>query len=404
MKILFYNHTGQVSGAERVLLMILSQLHKELFEPLVICPADGPLKEMVAELDVPSATIEDLQARFSLRADRLTGYARSFFRVIRQLRSHVQRVRPDLLHANSIRAGLVASVATVGLGTKVVWQLHDMLPRHVLSSVIRIFACLSSRNQMIAVSHAVAKNFCGDFGSRLTGRVKVILNAIDVQAFQSNKTSKRELRRQLRLRDTDFVLGIVGQITPRKGQLELLHAFAKALETVPNLILLLVGAPIFNRDCEYLELLKRTTAELGITTNVRMLGQRHDVATVMRALDLLIVNSSAEPFGLVIPEAMACGTPVLAKSVDGIPEIITQGKNGWLLESPTQESLAEAIVYLLQRDELREQIAKQATLHVKENFSVVRYTNEIQSFYQACVPAAVKVSEVPARDTQAEAA
>jgi len=72
-----------------------------------------------------------------------------------------------------------------------------------------------------------------------------------------------------------------------------------------------VGAPLFNRDPEYFELLKKSARELGIESSIRMLGPRSDVAAIMQALDLLVINSSVEPFGLVALEAMACGTPVL---------------------------------------------------------------------------------------------
>src|SRR6185437_16315911 len=100
---------------------------------------------------------------------------------------------------------------------------------------------------------------------------------------------------------TDMAIGIVGQLTPRKGQLELLRAFAEALTKAPNSVLLIVGEPLFNRDHEYLELIKRTTAELGIGNKVRILGARSDVGAIMRTLDLLVVNSSG------VPQAIASG-------------------------------------------------------------------------------------------------
>src|SRR5258705_4203896 len=132
---------------------------------------------------------------------------------------------------------------------------------------------------MIAVSEAVARNFRGRLSPWLKNRLSVILNAIDLDKFQIDETAKRAIRRELRFRETDLAIGIVGQLTPRKGQLELLRAFGQALEEVPNSVLLIIGAPMFNRDHEYLELLKRTTAELGIGKNVRMPGARNDISS-----------------------------------------------------------------------------------------------------------------------------
>src|SRR5439155_25885474 len=79
MKILFYNHTGQVSGAERLLLMILARMDRAEFDPIVVCPAQDSLSRMVLDLGVPVETIGGLEARFTWRVDQLARYCKSFF-------------------------------------------------------------------------------------------------------------------------------------------------------------------------------------------------------------------------------------------------------------------------------------------------------------------------------------
>src|SRR5688500_18254353 len=194
MKILFYNHTGQASGAERLLLMIIARLDREKFDPVVVCPDDGPLMKLAAEL-APVVAVEALKARFTWRVDHLIGYLRSFLRVIHQFRQEVLNIKPDVIHANSIRAGLVATAATFGLKSRVVWHLHDLLPRHPLSSVIRAFAFISSRTQMIGVSQSVANNFVGAFFP-LRNRVRAILNGIDLETFKRSQTARQEIREE----------------------------------------------------------------------------------------------------------------------------------------------------------------------------------------------------------------
>ena len=384
MKILFYNHTGQASGAERMLTMILARVDAQAFAPVVVCPEAGTLAKMVREVGTPVETIAGLDARFTWRADRLLRYARSFVQVIRQLRGKVTTIKPDLIHANSIRAGLVATAATVGLKTPVVWHLHDLLPRHPLSTAIRIFASVSRRTRMIAVSEAVARNFRGRFAGSLTNRVTVILNAIDLDKFQSQQamqTVPDALRAELGLATDDFVLGIIGQLTPRKGQLELIDAFSRA--EVSQAKLLIVGAALFNRDGEYAQRLEAAMKARGLGDRVRMLGARSDISRVMQTLDLLVVNSTVEPFGLVILEAMACGTPVLAAAVDGIPEIVEHGRNGWLIPAQNQRMLAQAITHLSRNPELRARLAAAGRKHVAAKFSLDRYLTELEGFYEA---------------------
>jgi glycosyltransferase involved in cell wall biosynthesis len=194
----------------------------------------------------------------------------------------------------------------------------------------------------------------------------------------------------------------VGQLTPRKGQLELLRAFGEALNEIPQTVLLVAGAPLFNRDHEYLELLKHTTSELGIGQKVRMLGARNDIEVVMQSLDLLVVNSSAEPFGLVILEAMACGTPVLAAAVDGIPEIIKHGENGWLVPVGDKPALVDAIVSLSRQPSLRERLAESGRQDVAAHFSADRYLVDLQSFYHSRINPKLAATSAGSRNRPAE--
>ncbi len=296
------------------------------------------------------------------------------------MRRKVVSIRPALIHANGIRAGLVATVATLGLGTRVIWHLHDLLPRHPLSTAIRAFACFSRHTRMIAVSQAVADNFRGA-RPLLRKRVSVILNAIDLDRFQPSVNVRAAKRHELELDETEMVIGIVGQITPRKGQLELMRAFARVLIELPHAVLLIVGAPLFNRDHQYLEVLKRTALDNGLGPSVRMLGARSDVAAIMQSLDLLVVNSSAEPFGLVALEAMACGTPVLAAATGGLSEIIEHGKDGWLILPGDEKTLAAQIVSLSRQPMLRTRLANEGKKKVALSFSSYRYLSELQDFY-----------------------
>src|SRR5450432_3345238 len=115
---------------------MLARLNRSRFDSVVICPAAGPLQEMVTDLGVPCHEVENLNARFTWRIDHLIGYLKSFWQMVLQVRAEVRTVDPDLIHANSVRAGLVATFATIGLRMRIVWHVHDMLPRHPLSSII----------------------------------------------------------------------------------------------------------------------------------------------------------------------------------------------------------------------------------------------------------------------------
>ena len=393
MKILFYNHTGKVSGAEHLLLMILSRLDRDRFDPVLVCPQPGPLRGKAEKLGVAVETVAGLDARFTWRIDHLARYLKSFYQTVSQVRRQVVSFKPALIHANSIRSGLVATAATVGLGTRVIWQLHDLLPRHPLSTAIRAFAFFSRRTRMIAVSQAVADNFCGS-GLPLRRRLSVILNAIDLNEFQPALNVRTETRPALDLHEADFAVGIIGQITPRKGQLELLRAFARVQVELPQAVLVIVGAPLFNQDHKYLELLERTVLKISTASRVRILGPRSDVPAIMQSLDLLVVNSAAEPFGLVAVEAMACGTPVLAAATGGLCEIIEHGKDGWLVPPGDESAMANELVSLSRQPALRSMIAEEGRKKAASHFSSDRYMDQLQNFYLKNVDSTGRKSEV----------
>ena len=381
IRILFYNHTGKVSGAEKMLLMILAKLDQNRFESVVLCPDDDALARDVQGLGLNTESCPDLNARFTIRVDLIVKYLRSFAQVIRSVRATVIKAQPDLVHANSIRSGLVVSVATIGLKTRVVWHLHDLLPTHPLSVLIRGFALLFPRAVMIAVSQAVADNFGGRFVT-LRNRVSVILNGIDTEKFAPVDGRREETRKELGLDESEFVVGIVGLLTPRKGQLGLIQCFAQVLQRVPKAKLLIVGGAVFNKDTEYEALLKTTADDLEISDRVQFLGVRKDVPAIMQSLDLFVANSSVEPFGLVIVEALSAGAPVLSAISGGIPEVVQCGRSGWLIEYGDEALMTEAIVKLAQTPRIREKLSEEGVKRSR-NFTAARFMNELQTFYEA---------------------
>ncbi len=233
---------------------------------------------------------------------------------------------------------------------------------------------------MIAVSQAVADNFGGHLFS-LRNRVSVILNGIDVDKFKPVNGVREATRKQLGFDESVLVIGIVGLLTARKGQLELIRSFAKVRERVSNAKLLIVGSAVFNKDEQYADLLKKTAAELGVLDQISFVGARDDVPAVMQSLDLMVANSSVEPFGLVIVEALASGAPVLAAISGGIPEIIQCGRSGWLIQHGDDRLLTEAIVQLAQNPSIRKKLSEEGKRRA-EAFTSTRFMNELQAFYE----------------------
>lgn len=383
MKVLFYNHTGQVSGAERVMQMILTGMDRSRYQPVVACPDKSRMIELAQNAGVRTRGLRPLEARFTWRLDRLAQYLLSFARVIREARAVVKSETPDLIHANSIRAGLVMAAATTGLQIPVIWHAHDILPRHPLSTLVRLFAVTSSRNHILAVSNAVARRFRTGLLRKLGRRlpVTVVHNAVDLERFHPDASARAEVRRELGIGENQPVVGIVGQLTPRKGQLELVESFATVAREMPECVLLIAGEPLFNRDEEYAKALRKTAESLGLARQIKFLGPRSDVPRLMQALDVLVINSHEEPFALTVLEGLASGIPVLATEVGGTPEMIHSQDNGVVVPARDNQKLAAGLIDLLDDPQLRATMGQNARESAIARFSIDRFLREIASVY-----------------------
>lgn len=389
MKILFYNHTSRVGGAEQVLLNLIAHLDRKRFAICALCPADedgAGLKRMIEERGVRCEATKPNEMRLP---SRFVDAARSLVSIIWcaiALRRGVRRAQPDLIHANSIQAGLAATLATLGMRVPVLWHLHDLLPAHMLSRLVRLVASCSPRTRLLAISEAIRDDFVGAC-ERLAARSRVIRDAVDVDRCGRESEAHEEMRRELGLAHAHPVVGIVGHLARCKNQLGVLEAFADVLARTPRARLVVVGTELVDSGAKgYETLLRERAAEPDLTGCVHFIGDRSDVPAVTGALDLLVVNSEVEPFDSVVLEAMTCGVPVIAVAAGGIHEIITHGETGWLVPVGDTEALAAAIVELSYDADLRRAITIRARGGVEERFGMNNYMHELESYYEDLAP------------------
>lgn len=379
VRVVYVNHTGAVSGAEVVLLNMIRGLDRSAYEPVVICPVTGELTRELMIEGVTGMELPAVQARFTWRPDKLWKAVTSLTRSVFALRRTLSHVDPEIVHANSVRAGVVASLASIGRGSKVIWHVHDNLPKHPLSTVIRVATFLLRPDRVITVSRATAKAFRGSFSFQ--GSVVTIHNGVDLLQFPLRGEERPALRTALGVREDAFLICAVGQICERKGLLELIEAFTAAHAEAPKLHLIIAGSVVFEHEKPYLDRLYRAATKPSVAGSVRFIGQIEDVSALLRAADLLVLNSHEEPFGLVLIEAMSSGTAVLATRVGGIPEIVRDKENGWLVDKGDTTGLAQKLLELAGNNELLKKAARQAHDATCPQFSKERFQAQIHDCY-----------------------
>jgi glycosyltransferase involved in cell wall biosynthesis len=201
---------------------------------------------------------------------------------------------------------------------------------------------------------AVSDYTAGKFNEGLEQPIATrVYNSIDHDRFDPDRVRPAALCEQLGLAPGSFLLGQVAQITPWKGQDTAIRALARLRDAGLDAHLVLVGQIAFaGKGVRYdnhafLRELQRLVGELGLGAAVHFLGQREDVPEILSALDLSLLPSWEEPFGLVTVESMALGTPPLVSAVGAGPELLEDGVSGRVLPPRRPELWATAAHELL---------------------------------------------------------
>ncbi len=171
----------------------------------------------------------------------------------------------------------------------------------------------------------------------------------------------------------------MANLNERKGHEYLLQAMAQLVSQYNDIHLLLIGEGDLRKKLEEL------TAKLKLEENVSFLGYQPNVPALLKDIDLYVHASVLEPLGIAILEAMAAGKCVVATSVGGIPEIITNGQTGFLVPSQDSTKLADAIRNARKDLYQTEKIAKAGRKHVEESFSIKSIVKKYQELYTSSI-------------------
>jgi glycosyltransferase involved in cell wall biosynthesis len=382
MKVLYVNHTGLMSGAERSLLTLLEALPAEV-SPVVGAP-EGDLAKAVRRLGIAVEPMLGTAGSLKLHPIHTARATWELGRDAIAVRSLARRHAAELVHANSIRAGLTAAAASTLGGPPAVAHVRDCLPRTAVAMATR--RLIGRRCAAVIANSRYTERSFTEPGSRAPSYV--LHNPIDLERFDPARIDRAEARRRLGLEPSHLVLVVVAQLTPWKAQDDAARALGALKERHPEVRLLLVGAPKFvSRATRYdnpafVGSLERLIDELAIREEVALLGERDDVPEILGAADLVLVPSWEEPFGRSVGEAMAMGVPVVATNVGGPPELIADGTEGLLLPPRQPRRWAEALHALIEDPELRAAMGRAAMARARRELDPRRHANEVVAVYK----------------------
>lgn len=338
---------------------------KQILSHLCDISGSGYRLKILSFAETGGYEMERASRALGVPCELLTARKTAVLAVLRRLRE-IQRIeQPAIICAHGYKAMFYALLLKVLEGVKVIgfsrgWTAENLTVK-AYGWVDKILIRYADR--VVAVSHSQADKL-----RKLRvpeSKIRVIHNAVtDFQRITRDKV-KRDLRAELGLAETAFVILTVGRLSPEKGQADLVRAAEKVLAKQPkgDIHFVIAGNGPLEKD------LAELVRALNLEHRVHLVGFRSDVGTLYAAADLFVLPSYSEGLPNVLLEAMTASVPVVSTNVGGVPELVADGRSGLLTEPGNPGALAEAMIALIADPVLRARLVAGGLESVRGKFS-----------------------------------
>lgn len=353
-------------GLEIQTLTISKALQDHGHKITLLCPAGSTLENKAKQLslDVKPILSHRLSDIFSLfKVKKLLSH--QSFDIIHSHHSHDLWTLVTALRLNKSKAKLILTKRMAsGVNKKDVF--HGFLYNRV--------------NRILAISNFIRENVIKTCPVT-PGRVQTLHNALDLSQFAPSNIKRQKVREELNIGEDELLVGMFGRLTPLKGHKEFLFA-AKYIKdkTDLNVSFLIVGGASYGESA-YESEIRRLVSELQLNNDTIFIGFEKDLSRLMSAVDILAFPSYSESFGNILLEAMAMQLPVVGSNSGAIPEIVVDGKTGYLVEPKNAEQLATKIITLLKDRSLRNGMGAAGRERVKKHFLFDDYIKSLEDYY-----------------------
>ncbi len=379
-KILFFSHSSELYGAERVLLQTINGLNTKEFHPVLILPSTGPLHEEAKKIAVETFVVPSKW--WLTEKNRIWKQPLSWLwnlKSVVRIALLIGQQDIDLVYSNSA-VNFCGALAAKWKRIPHVWSVHEILDissapvRFLLGKKVLIALVSALSAKIISYSEAAGLPF------RKTDKVRLV--PIGFKWNLGERGLKEMLRQKFGLSARDCIIGTIGKIYPEKGQDKVVESIRLVKKNRPDVKLVIVGDVGCKR---YFNRIERYVVAQGLEQNVIFMGYQPEIFNILEVMDLLVIASSVESFGRVAVEAMSVQTPVLAVRMGATAEVITAGENGFLVDSPDPEVLADAILSILENPALARTVAERGCRFVREKYILERQIKKTEEVIRECL-------------------
>lgn len=360
-------HVAEAAGGvERYLQTLFKYNDKEQVENILVCSQNYDYKKF-----------EELADRVIVLKMAHQINPSSDIKVEKALRKIIKEIKPDIVYAHSSKAGALARIADLGLNNKVIYNPHgwafnmqqsakkkemykwvEKISAHFCDKIV----CISDAEKESALREKICK----------PSKLQVIYNGIDLEAI---KNTIPKTRAELKIPEDAFVVGMVGRLSKQKAPDIFVKAAKLIKDKIPNAYFLMVG------DGELRDQVEEMIHKFDLDSSFLITGWVDNPTAYMKVMDVGCLLSRWEGFGLVLPEYMACGVPIVATNVDAIPNIIKDGENGLLVAKDNYEACALAVQRIYSDAYLKDKISNIGKNIVNEKYYIEKVNANTLAMY-----------------------
>lgn len=354
MKILHIEAGRNLYGGAKQVLYLLEGLHKNGFENILITPTGSAIYKFakIYSKVYEIGFLGDMDITFPFRLNKI-----------------IKKEQPDLVHVHSRKGvdfwgGIVARLN----------NLPSICTRRVDNPEIKFLAKFKYYfyDYIVAISDGIKKVLFNVITDE--SKLKTIRSVIDPSPFRVTE-SREEFLAEFGLNNSDIVIGMIAQLIERKGHRYLINIMPEVIKRFPNVKVIFFGKGAIENK------LKIMIKNLGLTEYFVFAGFREDIQKWIGLLDIVVHPADMEGLGISLIQASAAGVPIVASCVGGIPEIVKDGINGFLIEKGDEKELYSKLLILLEDKSLREKFGKNGMKIVDKEFSVENMVKEYINLY-----------------------
>jgi glycosyltransferase involved in cell wall biosynthesis len=355
-----------LGGGQTALLLLAEHLDPGTFEVAICSGGGGPLVEAARR-----------KGREHIPVDLSRGRG---LRPVRELAAILEERKIDILHTHGGYAGLYGRwAARRSRAPVVVHTLHGIHYLHYRNPLSRMVSIWQERilSRLTDTLILVSRSDLGRAKKHKLApenKMEVILNGLEISG-NDEAAASRDRRSKLGWEPGRPVVGTVARLHRQKGVIHLLRAAPEIIKAFPDARIVVVGEGPLG------PVLRRRAIRMGFEGRLSFLGERPDALQIMALFDIFVLPSLWEGLPFVLVEAAALGKPIVATAVDGVPEIIEDGKTGLLVRPKDAPALAGAVIRLLGDQTLAAELGEKARALVPPRFPLHRMVEEHQTLY-----------------------